>query len=305
MLTKPVRGLLLVGLTVAAAGMPATARACCLFDWLCGRSRGAAVAQTTYAPPYQAPATVATVGYASPVTVCAAPALSCPTAQTCHYVQEVRHRPPARPILTALFGPRVEHQYDPITGCTVTTSGPRRWSLFGRTVPTTTYRMVCSPVAPVMTYSPVAVGASYVSSAGVSGVPIADCPPALPSAQTYVAPEPAPYTAPQPAPSATPEAAAPGSLVPRTFVPADEQETRRSEPDREEETLEPIPDANTKLNSMPAPRLIDPDNRTTGHPGQSPRMPAEVAVRHAVYQPETAAPRAAKLVEVQWQPASR
>ena len=298
MLTTLVHKLLLAGLAATVAGMPATARACGLFDWLCGRPRGAVVAQTTYAPPYHGPTAVSTVGYAGPVTACATPAVSYSAAQTCHYVPETRYRPPARPLLTALFGPRVEQQYDPYTGCTITTTGPRRWSLFGRTVPTTTYRMVCSPVfAPAVTYSPVVTGASYVSSVGVSSVPIADCAPALPPAQTYAAPQPAPYT--------TPEPAVTEDVVPQTFAPVDEQETRRPEPDRQEEALEPVPDANTRLNSTPAPMLIDPDNRTTRYPVQSTEPAAKFAVRQAAYRSEDAASGAPRLVEVQWQPASR
>lgn len=312
MLTQLVHKLLLAGLAVTVAGMPGAAHACGLFDWLCGRPRGAVVSQTTYAPPYCGPAAVSTVGYAGPATACATPAVSYSAAQTCHYVPETRYRPPARPLLTALFGPQVEQQYDPCTGCTVTTTGPRRWSLFGRTVPTTTYRMVCSPmVAPPVTYSPVVTGVSSMSSVGVSSVPIADCAPALPPAQTYVAPEPAPYapyTAPQPTPYTTPEPAATedtADAVPRTFAPAAPQQTRRPEPDRDEEALEPVPDGNTRLNSAPAPLLIDPDNRTTRYPIPSAEPAAEFAVRQAAYRSEAAAPGAPRLVEVQWQPASR
>ncbi len=306
MLTKLVHKLFLAGLAATVAGTPATARACGLFDWLCGRPRGAVVGQTTYAPPFHGPATVSTLGYAGPVTACSAPAVSYSAAQTCHYVPETRYRPPARPLLTALFGPQVEQQYDPSTGCTVTTTGPRRWSLFGRTVPTTTYRTVCSPVfAPAVTYSPVVMGPSYVSSVGVSSVPIADCAPALPPAQTYVAPEPAPYASPQPAPYTTPEPAVTEDVVPRTFAPVDEQETRRPEPNRWDEALEPVPDANTRLNSTPAPMLIEPDNRTTRYPVQSAEPAAEFAVRQAAHRSEAAAPGAPRLVEVQWQPASR
>ncbi|MDY0165586.1 MAG: hypothetical protein RBS80_03535 [Thermoguttaceae bacterium] len=299
-MTKHLRALLLVGLAAIVVGMPATARACALFDWLCGRSQGASVAQTTYAPPYYGPTAVSSVpsvGCGTPVSLCSAPAVACPS-QTCYYVQETQYRPPTRPILTALFGPKVEQRYDPCTGCTITTYSPRTGSLFGRTVPTTTYRMVCSPTyAPAVSYSPVVMGASYVSSEVVSSVPSASCcTPALPPAQTYVAPEPAPYTAPGPASSE--------GLTPRTFAPADEQPSLRPEP-VQEEALKPIPDANTKLNSMPAPLLIEPNNRTTSRPLQNARPAAEVAVRHAVYRTEPAAPRPPKLVEVQWQPASR
>ncbi len=277
---------------IAALGIPSSSHACGLFDWLCGRSRGAPVAQTTYAPPYCGPTAIpsaAAVSYASPMTACPAPVVACPT-QTCYYVQETRYRAPSRPILNALFGPRVE--VDPCTGCTVTTYRPIASALFGlRPVPHTTYRQVCSPAyAPAVSYSPVSSYAptsySPVSTfAPAVGTVMPGCPScgsAAPPAQTYVAPGPAAY--------GVPEVAEPNRVVPQTFAPQELHPQPQPEP---RESLMPLLDPNTKLNREPAPLLVDPESRTTGRP-----------VRQAVYRPDTAS-SGPKLVEVQWKPASR
>ncbi len=316
MLMKPISKLVLPGLAAVVLAMPTSTHACGLFDWLCGRSRVVPVAQTTYAPPFRGPAVVASVpatGFACPVTVCSPPAVGCPTAQTCHYVPETHLQARPRPILTALFGPRVEQHVDPCTGCTVTTTRPRT-GLFPQMVPTTTYRMVCSPTfAPAVTYSPVGMYAQPVVGMGVPACPTGcGAPPALPPTQTYLAPGPAPqavpgpapYTVPGPATYGAPEAATPESLTPRTFAPPEAQPDLRFEP-QPQEPLRPVPNGNTRFNSVPAPLLIDPGHRTTRHLERDEQQPVAVAVRHAVYQPEMAAPAPVKRVEVQWQPASR
>ncbi len=308
MLTKPILRLVLAGVAAGVLGAPVPARACAFLDRLFGRSPGVSVAQTTYAPPFQGPVAVSSVPavrVARPVTVCSPPMTACPTVQTCQYVAETRLEPRPRPILTALFGPRVEQQVDPCTGCTVTTYRPRT-GLFPQLAPTTTYRMVCSPTmtpavaySPVVTYAPASHTIPQPSHFGVPGCPTGGCgpppalPPAVPPAHTQVAPGPAPYTGPEA-----------GTITPRTFAPQQEQRDRRPEPEQQE-SLPPLPDGNTKLERTPAPLLVDPSNRTTSHPGKNMGQAATVAVRHAVYQPETDTRRPAKLVEVQWKPASR
>ncbi|MDZ7615372.1 MAG: hypothetical protein U1E05_00115 [Patescibacteria group bacterium] len=262
MLTKRLAKFVLVGLAAALA-MPAPARACGFLDCLFGRSRNS-VAQTTYAPAYYgstaasyAPANYAPASYAptySGMNCCASPITTC-APQTCYYAPETHYRVLNRPILTALFGPQL--------------------------APVTTYRMTCSSVAPSVAYAPMG---SYVSGASYSAPTVSSgcCGASLSPTQSYIAPGPAPYVAPE---------AAPQSVVPRTFGPADVQPSLLPE---RQESLKPVPDGNTRLESTPGPRLIDPDNRTTAAP-----------VRYAVYQMEAAAPAAPNVVKVQWQPATR
>ncbi len=294
MWTKPISKLILAGLAVAVLAVPAPARACAFLDRLFGRTSATSVAQTTYAAPYYGPtgvSSVATAAVAMPTTVCSPVATACPS-QTCAYVQEVRNLPPERPLLTALFGPRVEQRVDPCTGCTVTTTGPRRWSLFGRTVPVTTTRMACSPT---VACSPGAMAASSWVTPSVPACPTASCgAPALPPSQSSIAPGPAPYTLPD---------TAPADVSPRTFVPSETPPTQQQE---SQESLQPIPDGSTRFNSTPAPLLPDPGSRTTQLPPRDDRLAVGApVVRHAAYRAESSAPPAPKLIEVQWQPASR
>ncbi len=262
MLTKRTKTLAFIGLAGALLGMPAPAHACRFLDCLFGRSQSNSVAQTTYAPAYYGPtaATYAPASYAptySNMNCCASP-ITTYSPQTCYYVPETQYKVLNRPILTALFGPQL--------------------------APVTTYRLTCSSTcAPSTAYAPVASYMSGASSYGAPAVSSGCCGSAMSPTQSYIAPEPAPYVA--------PDTASPQNVVPRTFGPADVQP---SLPPVKQESLMPIPDGNTRLESAPGPRLVDPDNRTTWRP-----------VRHAVYQVEATEPADPKVVEVRWQPATR
>ncbi len=159
-------------------------------------------------------------------------------------------------------------------------------ALFGpRYVPVTTYRLECSSC-----YTPT------VSYASFAGCPTGTCGSVAPAAPAVssgccgsafsptLTPEPAPYVAPQSESSP--------NVVPQTFGPADQKPSLS--PSEKQESLKPVPEEETRLDNTSGPRLIDPDNRTTSRP-----------IQYAVYQVEKPAPAAAKLVDVQWKPASR
>jgi len=156
-----------------------------------------------------------------------------------------------------------------------------------RLIPYTTYRMAYMPMtsvgyAPVYSTcaSPCASSCGSCGSAGYEGATTyessscASCQPAISS--TYAAPpaETPSYSAPMTSSAPSTESTQPPKTFQEQQPPAGETKssypennttspanTPASEPD-----LKPIPRSDTQLNSLPEPRLIDPDNRTTSSP---------------------------------------
>jgi hypothetical protein len=144
------------------------------------------------------------------------------------------------------------------------------WNYQTRLVPYTTYQPIYSP-APVVAYSPCTSCVNYapvdacssgcntcgtVTYGATSGC--SSC--AAPAASATVV-APPPYTGNgQAAPPATNNApqGAPQSAPPTTF----EQKTEKPATD----VPRPIPQTDTRLNSLPAPVLPDPRDRTTARP---------------------------------------
>ena len=221
-------------LTVGVLSLPAEVHAGQILDCLFGCSTPAPV---TYAPAYVAP-------------TCAPSCTSC-VPRSCQYMPTTVYR--------ALYQPTVMTAYRPVATCNtctsyaVTTYRPvLGWSYRARLVPYTTYRpaYAVAPVAagvscnPCVSYSPCyscdpcGSGSCGAVTYGATTFGCASC--AAPTSQT-----PAPYAGGSEA----------GSAAPSTF----KQETQKpaAEPD-----IEPIPRMDTQLNSMPAPRLPDPRDRT-------------------------------------------
>ena len=194
-------------------------------------------------------------------------------------------------VYRALYQPAVVTAYQPVIGCN-TCSGyavaayrpAYPWAYQGRLVPYATYM-------PVYTAAPVAAYASCNSCASYS--PCTSCNSCASCSScggggtvTYGAPAPAcasctapPVTAPPtivtPAPNAGYQAAPPaaypqGAAPPRTFQ-------ERTEMPATEPEIKPIPQTDTHLNSMPAPLLPDPRDRTAAQPAYPSARVAMVA----------------------------
>jgi len=168
---------------------------------------------------------------------CAAPAYTPPTVT---YMPQTCYRTVYRAVPVTTCQPVTT--CDPCTGCPMTCFRPvRSWTCQAQLVPYTTYRLVYSnPCSPCGT----SVGVSAASYTSVPG-----CPSCTVGGSSVV-----PYSSRPSLPETSPLKSEP---LPKTF---------KEEPKSSTETLKPIPDVDTKLNSMPAPKLIDPDNRTTLRP---------------------------------------
>ena len=235
MLFSQVRSAVLAcSVTALLLAVPAESRACGWLDGLCGWG----AARTTYRAPFVAP---------SCAPVCA--------PRTCSYVPQTCYRTVYRRVPVTTCRPFTS--CDPCTGCPVTAFRPvTTFASRPVLVPYTTYRVVysqacspCAPRGPRAPYGPCVGGAC--GPAPLSGT--SSCPSCAPTAG------PATNGA-VPAPSA----GQPGSPLtpgPQTFLENGQPELRK--------TLKPIPETDTKLNSTPAPNLIDPNSRTTLRPIQS------------------------------------
>lgn len=275
--------------------MPSTSNAGPIWDWFFGHTPQ--TAQTTYMPPYIAPAYTAT--YAAPVCdPCSAPAYATPTFVTptsgCSSCapQAVQYTPYAsyRPIsvarsVTAYYYPRTA--YNTYATPAAAYYAPLAWTQQVRMIPYSTYRMAYMPVtyvgyAPAYTScaSPCVSNcaspceyANYGGTVTYGSSSCASCQPVINS--SYTAPitqtpsSLAPITSSAPATDVTPQ--------PKTFQeqkPAEDtrpslMDNKTTAPDSTPSTypeLKPIPRTDTQLNSMPEPRLIDPENRTTSVP---------------------------------------
>ncbi len=190
----------------------------------------------------------------------AAPACGTCVPQTCGYMPTVVYRALYQPAVVTAYRPVVYQPAAPCNTCTgyaVTTYRPAfPWASQGRLVPYTTYRPVYA-ATPVVAYMGCNSCASYS--------PCDSCSPCGGGygTVTYGAPTSgcascaAPATVVAPAPSTGGGEAAPamGTAPPKTFQ--EKVEKPATEPD-----LKPIPQTDTRLNSMPAPVLPDPRDRT-------------------------------------------
>jgi hypothetical protein len=221
------------------------------------------------------PAPCAAPVYAPVVT---APACGTCVPQTCQYM-------PAMPtvVYRALYQPAVVTAYQPVyqpaapcntcTSYAVTAYRPAfPWAYQGRLVPYTTYRPVyaATPVVAYMgcnscaSYSPCDSGSSC-SNGGCGtvtyGAPTSGCASCAASATILT-----------PAPSTGVSEAAPamGATPQKTFQDQVEKPATNT-------NLKPIPQPDTRLNSMPAPQLPDPKDRTATRSGYSSARVALVA----------------------------
>lgn len=181
------------------------------------------------APPSQttyAPAYVAPA-YVAPTY--AAPTYAAPCYTPCA-PQTCQYMPAV--VYRALYQPAA---YNPWTGSTVTTYRPFLGTYQTRLMPYATYRPIYVPAISYQScYSP------SVSCGPVGcGVPTSDC------SSCATAPQAVPQTVPQ--------------SVPKTF----QQEVEKPAADP---GLQPIPQSDAQLNSMPAPMLPDPNDRTAVRP---------------------------------------
>jgi hypothetical protein len=240
-----------------------------------------------YAPAYTAAyAPAYTAAYAPAYTAAYAPACaSCPS-QTCGYMPTPIYRTLYRPAV-ASYGVTT---YRPLFG---------GWTYEARMVPYATYQPVYTP-APVAAYSGCTSCVNYSSynayspcAAGGCGTvsfaaPSSGCSSCAAPAATVVTAAsptvmvPAPAMAPAPgmAPaaasqpmmtpgnSAAPPQTSGGSPPPSGVEPPRTFEERADKPMGEPE-IKPIPQADTHLNSMPAPLLPDPRDRTASRPAYS------------------------------------
>jgi len=204
---------------------PAESRACGFLDCLFGWCQP----QTTYYAP--APAV--------------APA--CPT-QTCGYVPQTTFRAVYRVAPVTTY--RISTFRNPLTGGAVTTYRPvTRFGRQAQLVPTTAFRAVYSnPCVPAVSCNPCDPCAGGACAPAMSS-------PCGPGGCGAVS---APMTQ-APAPSYATEADQ-GGAAPQTFQ-QNRPTTEAEDSSRDDEALPPIPEAN--YNSMPIPRLIHPENRTT------------------------------------------
>jgi hypothetical protein len=235
----------------SAAGLlliiPAATEAGPLADLLTGGCCG--TARTTYSPPYVAPAYFA----AAPAYVATAPACTSCVAQTAYYAPQTVYQAVYRPVVATAYQPMT--YCDPCTGGAVTAYRPVvTWAPQVSYMPYTTYRVVyanpcvtCAPCNPcgscgAVSYAAPAAGCSCGAAPVVSSSVV-------------------PYTTPSTGAGTPPVIE--GGPTPKTFVPESKTESTS------EKSLEPIPQAEGQsktapMNSSPgAPKLIDPENRTT------------------------------------------
>ncbi len=235
-----------------------------------------------------------------PTTYCAPACDPCP--QQVNYVPQTCYRTVTQCVPCTTMKP--ECSIDPCTGCPTTVMRPVT-TMVQRTVqvPYTTFRPVVTPVS--MPASPCATGACggatnyYTPSSAAMpvGLPVGMNQPgctncaqgatyAAPAA-TYSTPAPAAtYGAPAAAPSyTTPTYTTPGSTMPApslssppmgsptpaapSIAPMSTYQNGTLAPPATN-TLRPVPDvqqySDPKVNSSSAPRLLDPNNRTTARP---------------------------------------
>ena len=124
---------------------------------------------------------------------------------------------------------------NPWTGCSVTTYRPFLGAYQTRLVPYATYRPIYVPAISYQSYCSPCVSCGPVGC----GVPTSDC------SSCAAVPQAVPQTVPQSAP--------------KTF----QQEVKKPATDP---GLQPIPQSDAQLNSMPAPMLPDPNDRTAVRP---------------------------------------
>ena len=194
---------------------------------------------------------------AAPVTYTSAYATpACATCTT--YAPQTRGYMPTV-VYRTLYRPTVMTAYRPVatrntcTSYAVTTYRPvLGWSYQARLVPYTTYRPVYA-VAPVAAYVSCNPCTSYSSSYSCDPCGSGTCGTVTYGATTSGCSSCAAPTSQTLTPAT--DDSAPATSAPQTF----EQETQKpaTGPD-----LEPIPQTETQLNSMPAPRLPDPRDRT-------------------------------------------
>lgn len=154
-------------------------------------------------------------------------ATSC-APQTCQYMPTVVYR--------ALYQPVA---YNTWAGSTVTTYRPFLGTYQTRLVPYATYRPIYVPAISYQSYYSPCVSCGPVGC----GVPASSC------SSCVAAPQAVLQTAPQAVPQARP----------KTF----QQKVKKPAANP---YLQPIPQSDAQLNSMPAPKLPDPNDRTAARP---------------------------------------
>lgn len=232
MLYPRMRGVVMsCGVAAMLLATPAQSNACAFLNSLFGCG---GAARTTYMAPYVPQA------YAPAYAPSCAP---CAT-QTCRYVPQTCYRTVYRRVPVTTY--RAVSSCDPCTGYPVTYYRPvTAWTSQAYSIPYRTYRLSYS--------TPYVSAVSYGSCA-----PYTPCNPCVGSSigsgcsscvGGTVTQEARPYSEsiPSPAPETTPP--------PKTF---------QEQPKPSTETLKPTPDSNTK--SLPGPKLLDLDNRTTLRP---------------------------------------
>ncbi len=250
--------LLIVGM-VAGGFLATPSESHAIFHWF---SRCCAP-RTTYLPP--APA----------VNCCPAPV--CPP-QVCNYVPVTAYRTQVCNVPVTAYRPSTS--CDPCTGCPTTTYRPvTTYMRQVRRVPYTTYRLSCptGTCGSTVNYPAPAFGApsSSCSSCAPSTTYTTPSYTTPPPATSYPGPtSPSPITTPQSAPQTfdSGPASQPPALSPpaASSTPATPQ-TYASPPASGATLSRPIQDLNTSNTQAPAypnpaPRLIDPDSRTTSLP---------------------------------------
>jgi len=255
-------------LAVTALAVPPQSEACEFLDRLFGCGSSAPTYPTyapTYAPAYSAPACGPTC----------APAGGCATC-----VPQTTYRPVVQSIPVTRYVPATS--CDPCTGCARTTYRPiTTVTRQVRMVPYTTYRRAYMPnygacatcpsygscVGGACSTGACSTGGCYGGSCAATYTPTSGCTSCGPS--TSLAD---PYTGSSDTGN--------DSERPSTFENNDGGAT--------EQGLKPIPDVDAQLNSTPAaPRLIDPDNRTTARPI---RHVAHIQLVNSPIQPAPAEP---------------
>lgn len=243
---------------------------------------GGVQSQTTYAPAF-APAYAAPAPVAVPVCPpMAAPACTPCVTQTCGYMPTAVYRALYQPTVVAAYRP--VFGYSAYTGYAVTsTYRPLLGTYQTRLVPYAAYYPPaafsysayyapycppCTSCSPCASFSSPCSGSSPCPS-GACGSPA----PAVSAPMTY-APAPARSDI---APSLPLNGAAPqGNSAPSTF------QEQRNRPASEAE-VQPIPQPDAKLNSMPAPALPDPNARTADRSSHT-SVRAQLAAQSAAVQ---------------------
>lgn len=212
-------------------------------------------------------------------TSCAAPVAMAPIAVAPSYATYMPANMPTsayrafyRPAVVAAYQPVTAYYGSPYTSYAVTTYRPfwGGWSYQARMVPYTTYQ-------PVYTATPV-IAYTGCGTCVTSNSPYDTCNPCVSggcNTMSYAAPAsgcascatPATVVSPAPYNGNSPTAPPTGAAPQKTFE--EKVQKPATEPD-----LKPIPQTDTRLNSMPAPLLPDPGDRTAS---RSVRISARVA----------------------------